>query len=147
MCDTRTLFARKGMRFTRQRQEVYEALAATRSHPTAEGLLWMVRQRSPGMGLSLATVYNALESFCEHDLARRLPSAVGGCARFDADLHEHLHIATPDGAVVDVPDDLGAKVMNALPKDLLGEVERRMSVRLVRVRVDFSAEPAPQPRA
>ncbi len=152
MCDTRTLFARKGLRCTKQRAEIFDALAETASHPTAEELYWLVKQRQPRLGLSLATVYNTLDALCAVSLCRKLPptSSEGG-ARYDADLHEHLHVSTDDGKVLDVPDDLGAKLIESVPRTLLDAVERRMGVRITSVRINLSAEasmesPA-QPRA
>ena len=35
---TRDILERQGLRWTRQREAVYEALASTKSHPTAEEL-------------------------------------------------------------------------------------------------------------
>jgi len=143
MCDTNTLFARMGLRCTKQRAEIYDALAATTAHPTAEELYWMVRDRRPDLGLSLATVYNTLEALCSASLCRKLPPSGGdGGARYDADLHEHLHVSTDDGRVIDVPDDLGAKLMDSVPRELLEAVERRMGVRITSVRISLDAESA-----
>ena len=141
MENTKLVFARHGLRCTKQRAEIYSALADTDAHPTAEELYWLVRERRPEIGLSLATVYNTLEAFCEHRLCRKLP-ANGGGARFDADLHEHLHVTTRDGRVMDVPDDLGAKLLDTMPQAVLEEIEQRMGIKIARVRVDFVAEDA-----
>ena len=141
MCDTRTLFARKGLRCTRQRAEIFDALAATKSHPTAEELFQMVRKRRPQLGLSLATVYNTLEALCAASLCRKLPPTTSdGGARYDADLHEHLHLATDDGRVLDVPDDLGVKLIESIPRTLLDAVETRMGVRIKSVRISLNGE-------
>lgn len=134
MCDTRTLFARHGIRCTEQRVELYESLCASRSHPTAEELFWLVKERRPG--LSLATVYNTLEAFCRRKLCRKIPSSEGG-ARYDADLSDHLHLTTSDGHVRDVPDELGARLLESFPRPLLNEIERRMGVRILRVSVEL----------
>lgn len=136
MFDPKTLFARHGLRCTRQRLELYSALAGSRDHPTAEDLFSRARDKAPG--LSLATVYNTLEVFCRAGLCRKIPCAMGG-ARFDADVHDHLHICTEDGVVIDVPEDLGERLLDAIPQDLLGEIESRMGVRLERVSVDLFA--------
>jgi len=143
MCDTRTLFARKGLRCTRQRAEIFDTLAASTSHPTAEELFWLVRERRPAFGLSLATVYNTLEALCAATMCRKLPPTTSeGGARYDADLHEHLHLATDDGRVLDVPDDLGAKLIESIPQSLLDSIENRMGVRVTAVRISLCAEGA-----
>ncbi len=140
MCDIRTLFARHGLRCTKQRLDIYAVLAESKSHPTAEELFWQARGTSAD--LSLATVYNTLEAFCRHGLCRKLANTEGG-ARFDADLSEHLHVATADGSLCDVPSDLGARLLDAMPKELLVEIEERLGVRIARVNIELVAdEPA-----
>ncbi|TVQ30273.1 MAG: transcriptional repressor [Phycisphaeraceae bacterium] len=138
MCDARTLFARHGLRCTKQRMEVYNALAETTSHPTAEELYCVVREREPGV--SLATVYNTLEVLNRHGLCRRLPSAGSRGCRFDADLGNHVHITADCGQVQDIPEDLGARLLDSLPKELLREVEERMGIRISRVAIELAAD-------
>ena len=43
------------------------------------------------ISLSLATIYNTLEAFCQAGLAQRLPTP-NGCCRYDATLENHLHV-------------------------------------------------------
>lgn len=90
----------------------------------------MVAERLPGT--SLATVYNALDALCEAGLCQRLPTHVGGC-RFDAECADHVHAALPCGRIVDVPDELGRRLLTALPDDLLAEAERRLGAPIARV--------------
>lgn len=137
MCDTKTLFARHGLRCTRQRILLFDALAETQKHPTAEELHALARTHIDG--LSLATVYNTLEAFCNAGLCRKLPSCGG--ARYDADLREHLHITTTDGGLRDVPEELGVQLLNSLPRSILNEVERRTGVRIRRVSIDLLGDP------
>jgi len=145
MCDTKTRFARHGVRCTKQRLELYKALAAAENHPTAEELHDVVNGRAGSM--SLATVYNTLETFCRQGLCRKLPMCCGK-ARYDANLSEHLHLITSDGRIQDVPEDLGARIVDALPKQLVRDVERRMGVRIGRVDIDFrAAAPPPEEEA
>jgi len=137
VCDTRTLFARHGIRCTKQRRELYNALARSKKHPTAEELYDVVKNLNGGM--SLTTVYNTLETFCERALCRRIPTC-DGKARYDADLRHHLHVTTTDGQVRDVPEDLGARLLESLPRSVLAEIEQRMGVVIQRVGVEFVAE-------
>src|SRR6058998_2996883 len=82
------LLRRHGRRSTRQRRAVYAALARRPDHPTAERLFHEVRRRIPG--LSLATVYKALQVLVRVGAAGRLTDS-GGTWRYDAraDLHDH----------------------------------------------------------
>src|SRR5205085_9393522 len=67
---------RSGLSVTRQRLAIFEALAASREHPSAEDLCRAVRKRMPQ--LSLATVYKNLEALRE----------IGAVSDVNA-LHEH----------------------------------------------------------
>jgi Fur family peroxide stress response transcriptional regulator len=93
--------SQKGFRFTAQRREVYDALLMKRDHPTAVDVFMRVQKKLPG--ISLATVYNCLETLTECGLARavnhdRQPS------RYCANLEPHAHFFCEQcGAVQDVP--------------------------------------------
>lgn len=141
----RATFARHGIRATRQREEIYAALAASHAHPTAEELLRSVRASQPG--ISLATVYNTLETFTRAGLCRKVcTGAASGPCRYDADLSDHLHVISADGQVRDIPEDLGAAVLRHIPADLVHAIEKRMGVRVERMSVDFLiASSTPRP--
>jgi len=135
----RTLFERYGLRCTRQREQIYVTLAATKSHPTAEELFNTVQHAEPG--LSLATVYNTLDAFSECGLVRRVPCPSGsGACRYDADMREHVHVTTGDGRIMDVPDDLGAQLLGSIPKTVLKDLEERLGVRIEGVNIQIVAE-------
>ncbi len=93
--------SQKGFRFTAQRREVYDVLLLKRDHPTAVDVFMRVQKKLPG--ISLATVYNCLETLAECGLVRavnhdRQPS------RYCANLEPHAHFFCEQcGAVVDVP--------------------------------------------
>jgi Fe2+ or Zn2+ uptake regulation protein len=116
-----------GLRATRQREDVYIALASTKSHKCADELFDAVRENQPGM--SLATVYNTLEALASSGLCRRLPTA-SGASRYDADVSEHAHLVTEDGKVFDVPMDLSEKLHNAIEPGLLQEIQERLGVKI-----------------
>lgn len=145
MCNpTRQIFDAHALRCTRQREVIYSALAASCTHPTAEDLFSAVRTSEPG--ISLATVYNTLEALTDCGLARRIPCPSGsGPCRYDADMSDHAHIATPDGGVMDVPHDLNQRVLEALPASLMDEIEKRTGVRVRAVNVQFHTGPASKP--
>jgi len=115
---------------------VYAALAATKSHPTAEDLYTAVRSAEPGM--SLATVYNTLDAFTEAGLVRRLANSAGA-SRYDADTSDHAHVALGDGRLVDVPPDLSDRLLAALPEGVLRDLERRLGVRVRGVSIQVAA--------
>lgn len=134
----RDLFRERALRHTRQREVVYAALATTKAHPTADELYTSVQ--ASDADLSLATVYNTLDALVEAGLARRVPSGAGPC-RFDADISEHAHLITHDGAVRDLPDDLSKRLIGALPADALREIAERLGVTIDRVNVQVVTRP------
>jgi len=90
-----------GFRFTPQRREVFDALMAKHDHPTAVEVFMRVKERMPT--ISLATVYNCLETLTECNLVKhvnldRAPS------RYCANREPHGHFfCTECNAVFDVP--------------------------------------------
>lgn len=148
MPGTREIFDRHDLRCTRQREQVYVALMKTKSHPTAEELFHMVAANGHGngseeAGLSLATVYNALEAFTACGLVRRIPCPTGsGACRYDGDTSEHVHVTTEDGKLIDVPADLSRALLDHVPTSVLYELERRMGVRIRGVSVQVVADAA-----
>lgn len=139
VAELRAMFKDAGLRHTRQRESVFCALAASKRHPTAEELFVRVRHEEPG--LSLATIYNTLDAFCAAGLARRLPAVDGkGPCRFDADMSDHVHLILPDGRVVDLPDDLGARIAPEVTEELLAELRERLGLQVTSISVHISAD-------
>jgi len=86
------------MRLTTQRQIILEELAKVTSHPTANDVYDMVRQRLPRIGLG--TVYRNLELMAESGLILKLEVA-GTQKRFDATISPHYHIRCIECSKVD----------------------------------------------
>jgi Fur family peroxide stress response transcriptional regulator len=140
--DHRALFAAHGLRCTRQRQVVYAALAASRQHPTAEAIYDAVKSAADAGdgGISLATVYNTLETLTQRGLCRKLATP-GGPTRFDAITDEHAHILAPDGSLVDLPSDLSDRVLAGVrDPELIAEIEKRLGVKVGRIGIHLAAE-------
>ena len=91
----------RGLRMTEQRRAVYDTLMSTRDHPTAVEVFMRVKAARPS--ISLATVYNCLETLTECGLVKyvhhdREPS------RYCPNLEEHAHFFCESCAgVMDVP--------------------------------------------
>lgn len=104
--------SRGGFRLTRQRREVYDALLQQRDHPTASDLFLRVKDRLPH--ISLATVYNCLETLVQTGLVRQVTTGRGP-ARYCPNLREHGHFhCTRCGAVIDVALPGEAKFLSGL---------------------------------
>ena len=132
------MFATQGLRCTAQRRALYKSLSASTSHPTADQLYYEVSGNIAG--LSLATVYNTLEAFCQAGLCQKLPGK-GGSVRYDAMVHNHLHTrCEKSGAVHDVPDTLGQKILDSLPPNVLRAIERQLGFKINRVSIELVGE-------
>ena len=106
--------ARHGLRNTRQREHVFSVLLARRDHPTADEVY--ARSRRGMDSISLATVYNCLETLVSCGLVRAV-NYEREPTRYCPNLHEHAHFQDrATGRVYDV--DLPEEVMECLNKVL-----------------------------
>lgn len=93
--------SRSGYRLTPQRKVVFEAICATQSHPTAQDVFMSVKDAMPS--ISLATVYNCLETLVECHLVRQV-NMERESTRYCANLREHAHFfCSQCGNVADAP--------------------------------------------
>jgi Fe2+ or Zn2+ uptake regulation protein len=110
--DLRAELRARGQRTTPQRLAVHAALHELGRHSTAEEVLAVVADRVPGV--SLPTVYAALELLADLGLARRVRA--GRAVRYDPRTAPHHHVVCERcGAVedLDAPVDLDAAVAAA----------------------------------
>src|SRR5476651_1582560 len=107
--------ADSGLRNTPQREVVYDILLRKRDHPTADEVFARVKSEKPT--ISLATVYNCLETLVQCNLVRAV-NFKRGPTRYCPNLHPHAHFhdeqtgATHD---IDLPPTLLEKVLTVLP--------------------------------
>ena len=102
-------------RATRQLGAVYDALAASHDHPTADQLFQRVRRILPRV--SLGTVYRNLDKLREQGRLRVVRLA-GGQAHYDAMIAAHDHfVCERCAAVVDLPPSAPASKAAALRAD------------------------------
>jgi Fe2+ or Zn2+ uptake regulation protein len=97
-------FRKHGYKMTPQRRAILEALTETPSHPTAEEIHSLVRERMPD--ISLATIYNTLrelaemQELCELDLGH-------GVRHYEISQGDHAHrVCLMCGRIEDVSGDL-----------------------------------------
>lgn len=90
-----------GFRFTKQRRHVYDALMVKRDHPTAVDVFLRVKETMPS--ISLATVYNCLETLTECGLVRHV-NRDRASSRYCPNLENHGHFFCDEcDQVFDVP--------------------------------------------
>lgn len=104
-----------GLRSTPQREVIYDALLTKRDHPTADEVYVRVKSGLPT--ISLATVYNCLETLVQCDLVRAV-NFERGPTRYCPNLRPHAHFhdeTTGKTHDVDLPPTLLEKVRSVLP--------------------------------
>lgn len=104
-----------GLRPTPQRELVYRLILDKRNHPSADELFARVKAQMPT--ISLATVYNCLESLVQCGLVRQV-NFERAPTRYCPNLHEHAHFhdeVTGEVHDIDVPSELIARLRAVLP--------------------------------
>ncbi len=107
--------ADSGLRATPQREVVYEALLKRRDHPTADEVFARVKSELPS--ISLATVYNCLETLVQCHLVRQV-NFERGPTRYCPNLKPHAHFhdeVTGSTHDIDVPPTLLDQIKALLP--------------------------------
>ncbi|MFP4166709.1 MAG: Fur family transcriptional regulator [Opitutales bacterium] len=113
--------ARSGQRTTRQREHIFALLLEKRDHPTADEVYDRARESMPGM--SLATVYNCLETLVESKLIRQV-NFERQPTRFCPNLSQHAHFhckQTGEVYDVDLPPHLVGELKQMLPEGFEAE--------------------------
>jgi Fur family peroxide stress response transcriptional regulator len=107
--------ADSGLRSTPQRELVYSVLLKKRDHPTADEVFARVKPELPG--ISLATVYNCLETLVQCDLVRAV-NFERGPTRYCPNLQPHAHFhdeQTGSTHDIELPSSLLDQLKKVLP--------------------------------
>ena len=105
-----------GQRATKQREHIFALLLEKRDHPTADEVYARARADMPT--ISLATVYNCLETLVETKLIRQV-NFEREPTRYCPNLTQHAHFyCRESGEIVDIKlsDQLVDELMKVLPK-------------------------------
>lgn len=119
--DLLTALKRKGLRPTKQRSSVYEVILGKKDHPSADEILLRVRRVLPT--ISLATVYNCLETLVDCGLVRQV-NIDRAPTRFCPNLTPHAHFkCSRTGEIFDLAMDSKtiANLKSILPEGFLAE--------------------------
>jgi len=104
-----------GLRSTPQREIVYEVLLKKRDHPTADEVF--ARVKSEMSSISLATVYNCLDTLVLCNLVRQV-NFERGPTRYCPNLSPHAHFhdeVTGSTHDIELPPHLLEEVKSVLP--------------------------------
>ena len=105
-----------GQRSTKQREHIFSVLLEKRDHPTADEVYARAKSEMPT--ISLATVYNCLETLVETGLIRQV-NFEREPTRYCPNLTKHAHFyCRESGEIVDIelPDELIDHLMTVLPE-------------------------------
>jgi Fur family peroxide stress response transcriptional regulator len=107
--------ADSGLRTTPQREVVFKVILEKRDHPTADEIFARVKPQLPT--ISLATVYNCLETLVQCGLVRQV-NLERAPTRYCPNLHEHAHFhddATGQVHDIELPADTLKQLRALLP--------------------------------
>ena len=111
--------AKSSLRPTKQREHIFSLLIAKRDHPTAEEIF----KRSKTCPISLATVYNCLDSLVDSGLIRQV-NFEREPSRYCPNLKPHAHfLCTQSGEIFDIgtPRSSLKELIDSLPSDCIAE--------------------------
>ena len=117
-------FKHGGFRMTLPRQEIFNVLASTESHLSAEDIYFKVHKKYPGVGLT--TVYRTLELLVNMCLVRRFDFG-DGRGRYQliegpkGRVHHHHLVCTSCGRVIDYTEFIDDE------EELLDKTEKGLS--------------------
>ncbi|GBD35004.1 Peroxide-responsive repressor PerR [bacterium HR36] len=132
--ELREALAAAGLRYTAQREAVYNYLRSVNTHPTAEEVYHAVRQQIPR--ISLATVYKCLDALVACGKATKLTST-DGPARYDHRTDRHVHVRDlKTGEVRDLELPGHLQIHEHLQAQL-ADVLRQNGFHLTDVRIEF----------
>jgi len=107
---------KEGLRYTQQRQSVWDELCATNDHRDAEEIYLAIRQS--GLNVSRATVYRTIDVLVKNEMVRKLELG-DGRARYEhkvnATHHDHL-ICIQCGKIEEFMDEVIESRQDAIVK-------------------------------
>ena len=121
MADKREIFrefvARKGLKWTRQREVILDEFLKSKEHLSTEDLYLEIRSKHPHIGY--ATVYRTLKLFAESGIAEERDFGAGQVLyelSHRGDHHDHL-ICTGCGAIIEFEDRRIEQLQEQVAKD------------------------------
>ena len=107
---------KEGLRYTQQRQEIWNELCSSDKHRDAEEIFITLRNR--GLNVSRATVYRTIDVLVKNNLINKLDIG-DGRARFEYNdkyiHHDHL-VCTKCGKIVEFYNDKIEELQNDIAK-------------------------------
>ncbi len=104
------ILIRNDLKVTPQRVAILEVILALENHPTADNITEYLRLAHPN--ISLATIYNTLETFSKKDIIHKV-STDNDTTRYDPVKLRHHHLYSPEsGRIEDFYDEDLNKILD-----------------------------------
>ncbi|MFQ6611990.1 MAG: Fur family transcriptional regulator [Fidelibacterota bacterium] len=101
----RAILQKEGLKYTKQRQAVWDEICSTTTHRDAEDIYLTIVKR--GLRVSRATVYRTIDVLVKNKMVRKLELGEGRARyehRLDVSHHDHL-VCRKCGKIVEFVDD------------------------------------------
>ena len=109
---------KEGLRYTQQRQSIWDEMCATDEHRDAEEIYLSLRNE--GMSVSRATVYRTIDVLVKNNLVRKLELGDGRARyehKMDMEHHDHL-ICVQCGKIEEFMDETIEEIQETIVNDL-----------------------------
>lgn len=109
---------KEGLRYTQQRQSIWNEMCATDEHRDAEEIYLSLRNE--GMSISRATVYRTIDVLVKNNLVRKLELGDGRARyehKMDLEHHDHL-ICVQCGKIEEFMDETIEEIQEKIVNDL-----------------------------
>ena len=109
---------KEGLRYTQQRQSIWNEICATDEHRDAEEIYLSLRNE--GMSVSRATVYRTIDVLVKNNLVRKLEFGDGRARyehKMDLEHHDHL-ICVQCGKIEEFMDETIEEIQETIVNDL-----------------------------
>ena len=120
--NTRNRLNSAKLKATHQRMTILETMEACDFHPGPEEIYDLIKEKNPT--ISLATVYNTLDSFAKAGLISRVPS-IGGNIRYDSNMgaHGHIYCHNTDEIIDYYDEELNGLIIDFFKKKKVGNLK------------------------
>ncbi len=109
------------MNYSRQREQIYEALANNIVHPSAEYIYDILKEANSN--ISLATVYRNLNKMAHSGRIKKI-QGLEDRAHFDHNTFEHYHfICKKCGKIYDIPCEVAPEIIKKTEKSTGFKIE------------------------
>jgi len=117
--DFKQLLKKNGLKFTKQREKILEALYESEGHLTPEGLHHKLQEKHPDLKIGIATIYRTLSLLEDSNIVTSLSFGAQG-KKYELgtkEHHDHM-ICTECGDIIEFVDEAIEKRQHVIAESL-----------------------------